>query len=96
MKFRIYYGDGSTFEGDPFAAPGYGVQVIAWWQDGRRYLVHGKDFYWWTTTGWSGGDFAGFIQSLRRPGAQKLILGESSDDFADILKRAVNNTAEPD
>ena len=30
MHFKIYYGDGSVFEGRPEDAPATGVQAIAW------------------------------------------------------------------
>lgn len=51
-KWKIFYGDGSTFgsdDGIPEEAPALNVQAIAHEADigiGRR-VVSGKDYYWW-------------------------------------------------
>ena len=107
MKWRIYYGDGSTYsneDGPPENAPGVGVQVIV-----RRDRDHGRhtiaggnqgrrdDFFWWdaTTGQWFNGDHYGFTLYLMRPGWRKVIFGESigNEAFLEVKKRAA---ADPD
>jgi hypothetical protein len=50
-NYRIYYSDGSTFEGDPSAAPKTGVQVIIV-RDGSkgRRVLKLVDYYVWSPT----------------------------------------------
>lgn len=52
---RLWYGDGSTYDGPPELAPGWGLQVIG--QPDRTQgtgnvgylLLHGYDWYFWRT-----------------------------------------------
>ena len=61
MKWRIYYGDGSTFEGEPEQAPSQNVQAIAWNDpvcgaaDTGRVVLHQWDIYIYSDDiGWHG------------------------------------------
>ena len=56
MRWRSYYGDGSTFdssEGRPEDAPSNDVQIIAELRDGRR-IAHSlaEDYYVWDGEKW--------------------------------------------
>lgn len=85
MRWRIYYSDGSTFsdrDGPPFEAPQLDVQVVAMHLDGRGFINHGKDAYYWRPDiGWSGCDQAGlwdYLMFYRGPKA--VIFGRSVRD----------------
>lgn len=95
--FRIYYADGSTFEGDPFEAPATGVIVIVQTSEsvGRTHLKY-LDFYWWEDGRWFGGDQAGMLLHLIEGGGPKKVLfGKFIRDekFHAIMRRAL---ADPD
>ena len=66
-SWRIYYDDGSTFEGDPLAAPADGVIVIACYEnDVGRQLLHGWDWYVYRRSeGWYGCDLHGLLDNLK-------------------------------
>lgn len=73
-KWRIYYGDGSTFsheDGPPSAAPPLNVQVISYAsaviaQEVGVELLFGKDYYWFEHDEWFGGDLFGLFDYLVR------------------------------
>ena len=63
LDFRIYYGDGSTYEGEPEGAPAQNVQAIVWndpesgAQDLGRVVLHQWDIYIYSDDiGWHGTD----------------------------------------
>jgi hypothetical protein len=92
--FRIYYGDGSTYSGDPFFAPRLDVQVIAQRADNPRgrILSHGKDFYYWQDKeGWWPTDLLGLTRWLEKcpPNRLQILCGENCPEFDEILKRAI-------
>lgn len=62
MPFRIYYGDGATYDGDPFLAPTVNVQAIQVTADTPRGwgLIHSTPYYCWFGDGsaWAGGGAA--------------------------------------
>lgn len=93
--FRVYYDDGSTFDGDPFDAPFWGVLVIveADAEHGRRIVSNG-DYYVWENR-WRAKDFIGMIDYLQQPGPRKVICGRMVDNerFFEAYKRA---EADPD
>ena len=67
MRWRIYYGDGSTFDntmGTPEAAPPTNVQVIvAYSPENGRELFHKWDWYFYKN-GWWGCDIHGLLDKL--------------------------------
>ncbi len=91
MRFRIYYGDGSTYSGDPYLAPQTGVQVVA--QENRTAPMSGKDAYYWKPeSGWHGCDVLGmwdYLFSYRGPKA--ILFGremQRDEDFWSLRQRA--------
>lgn len=71
-EWRIYYDDGSTFDstlGEPHEAPAEGfVCAIGYDERGKRYIMHGWDFYQWDkdSAQWWGMDRTGLHDRLRR------------------------------
>jgi hypothetical protein len=89
--YRIYYDDGSTFDGAVESAPCDGVIVIV--QDDPdvgRELLHIKDFYYWEFGRWWGSDLYGMMDYLRRPGWKKIVAGRNTfyANYADLYRRA--------
>ncbi len=91
MRFRIYYGDGSTYSGDPYLAPQTGVQAVA--QENRDVPMSGKDAYYWKPeTGWHSCDTLGmwdYLFSYRGPKA--ILFGremQRDENFWAIRQRA--------
>ena len=72
---RIYYKDGSTYDGAPENAPVFDVLII---QEndknhGRRVLTNGDYFCYDVQEGrWWAYDFPGMIQYLKDPGWNKV------------------------
>lgn len=69
QAWKVHYGDGSSFsnrDGDPSTSPGLNVQVIAQPnQEVGRELLCRKDYYWFESGSWYGGDISGLWQYLR-------------------------------
>ena len=87
-RWCVWYSDGSTFDwrdGDPEAAPGLGVVVIA--QEGGNHgspftvsaesfkTVHGYDWYIWSGGQWFATNLMGLTQYLGEPGPKVVKLG---------------------
>lgn len=101
LAWRIYYGDGSTYVGDPFLAPARNVQVIvARDPDVGRFLHLGYDFYWWDDafTTWFGGDINGLWDNLDRPGPKRVLFGRvvPPRDHQSCVLRALNDPDFPE
>lgn len=93
MNWRIYYGDGSTYDGEPFAAPSLNVQAIAQLDDEvGRHVIAGFDFYWYEPSEdkWWGGEAFGLWDYLSRPGVRKVIFARTllNEDYRAVFKRA--------
>lgn len=99
MRWKIFYGDGSTYSGPPENAPGVNLQVVVLEDKdhGRRLISGGNfglrdDYYWWDAAleSWWCGDIFGLIDYLQQPGWKKVVFGRSigNDAFAAIYKRA--------
>lgn len=74
--FRIYYDGGSTFDGDPYNAPGWGaVTIVERDADHGRRLVDGKDFFIWRDGRWWAVDQWGLMDYLADPGPRKILIG---------------------
>lgn len=68
MDWRIYYGDGSSFdssEGSPLDAPSYGI-ICAVYPDELvgRAIMHGWDWYYWVNGQWWGSDIYGVLDRM--------------------------------
>lgn len=91
-KFRIYYGDGQTWKGDPYQAPATNVQAIARETPEGFALMHGKDIYTWhPESGWNGCDTPGFWDyMLNFAGPKQAIFGRAVRDeqFWKIVEKA--------
>ena len=93
-KFRIYYSDGSTFEGLPEDAPADGVIIIATYEETiGRCLLHGWDWYLYRRSeGWYGADLHGVIDHFKNFPLDFYALKQgrtvSTKKFREILKRA--------
>lgn len=77
--FRVWYDDGSTYDGAVEAAPCEGVIVIA--QDDPdvgREILHIKDFYYYEHGRWWGADRWGMEDYLRRLGWRKVLAGRNT------------------
>lgn len=94
MKWRIYYGDGTTFsdrDGSPFQAPPAGVIVIAFEDNGKTKLAHSKDYYLWREDGWYVADMGGLWDYLLIGTGPKYVLAGrtiKTQDYWDIVGRA--------
>ena len=72
MKWRIYYSDGSTYNGDPFEAPQVDVQAIA---QGEPFIVmQGRDAYFWKDDRWNPCDVPGMWDYLMMHRGPKAVL----------------------
>lgn len=89
----IYYGDGSTFDGDPRSADPLNVQAIA--QDGKNgwHVVSHADYYIYTEEmGFVGVDSVGFWDYMFRIVPVRIVLfGRTipSDKFNPIFQEAL-------
>jgi hypothetical protein len=96
MRFRIYYGDGSTYDGSPENAPALNVQAVAWEHpEHGRQLMYGKDYYWWLDDEWYLGDLFGMWDYLAHTdGWVKVLFGRSIPvaDFKALIERATTET----
>ncbi len=98
MEWRIYYGDGSTFDdedGPPELAPARDVQVIVVHDDDVLWATQtGSDYYVWDDRGsgsrWWGVDKFGLYDYLIEPGYKIVLFGRTiaNEEFAEIFKRA--------
>jgi hypothetical protein len=102
MRWKVYYGDGSTFsdkDGPPSQAPTLNVQIIIVRDDDPnsqlgRYPVHRFDYYWWDDPEWFGGDLFGLFDYLSRPGDKRVLFGRtiSNADHQAIVDAALADT----
>lgn len=105
MRARIYYGDGSIFEGPPEDAPTENVQCIAWDDPTRgtgdigRFVLREYDIYIYSDDiGWHGTDkYFDLIQHLAKgcgPGGVRAVLTGRWIGWAEysaIVDRALND-----
>lgn len=85
MKFKVFYDDGRTYQGDPFGAPGLGVICIVDRHD-FPHLHEGSDYYVWKfrENGWTGVDLFGLWDYLVQPGEKKVLFGRTINN-ADFI-----------
>jgi len=98
MKWKIYYGDDSTFsdqDGTPWIAPARDVQVIVMTSKDHGWRTQaGSDYYVWDDRGngarWWGVDQFGMYDYLLDPGYKRVLFGRTvtSDRFSEIYSRA--------
>lgn len=95
MKYRIYYADGWTYDGDPFFAPNTGVQVVAQEDGSKVRIMSGKDAYYWKPeSGWHACDTLGMWDYLfMYRGPKALLFGremERDEEFFKLRRRALD------
>ena len=98
IKWRVYYGDGSTFSdhnGSAWSAPGRDVQVIVLADSNHGWRTQaGDNYYVWDNRGddhrWWGVDDFGLFDYLIDPGYKRVLFGRriSNQEFSEIFKRA--------
>lgn len=98
MKFKIYYADGSVYQGDPYAAPALGVLVIVERDpDSGRRLVAEKDYFVWDgkNARWWAVDEMGMHDYLIQPGPRRVLFGRTvpNEEWYAVCRRA---NADPD
>lgn len=100
MKWRIYYGDGTTYDGetqeDAFNAPTKNVQLTKQEADNERghSIRHGSDFHCWEGFRWGGKDREGLVDYIiHHQGPQKILLGREIHDetYQKICRQAVKD-----
>ena len=96
MSYKIYYGNGITYAGDPYNAPAFDVQVIV--QDSAdhgRILTCRLDYYVFQPeiNAWLGVDLFGLWDYLQQPGPRKVIFGRTlpSRKFNELYKIAYHD-----
>ena len=101
LRWKIYYDDKPAYSGDPYLAPGRGVQIIVQHDpDNGKYLCFNHDYYWYLSDDdrWEGGNLFGMYDYLLTPGPDKrVIFGRiiSNDRFQEIFNRAYNDSDFP-
>lgn len=100
MRWRIYYGDGTTWNDDAFAAPARNVQMIAVADPNHGwYLCRSSDYYWYLADSdtWQSGDLFGLFDYLIEPGKKRVLFGRTitNREFEAILTRAYNDPEIP-
>ena len=102
LAFRIYYGDGSVYEGEPEGAPNQNVQAIAWNDPAKNYRDLGRvvlrewDIYIYSDDiGWHGTNkYADLLQHLGKGigkgGVRAVLTGRwiTRRGYDEIIKRA--------
>lgn len=85
LRFRIYYGGGQTYNGDPYFAPPSNVQAVV--QEStiagaKPAIMHSKDMYYYRPDiGWNGCDTPGLWDYLLNyAGPKSVIFGRSIRD----------------
>lgn len=94
MKWRVYYGDGTTFsneDGDVEDVPSRDVQVVVQVDTRTGWSpLYSNDYYWYDKGEWIGGDLFGLFDYLTRPGWKKVLFGRtiSHEEYQTIVRRA--------
>lgn len=97
ISWRVYYDDGSTFDGPPEDTPTTGVIAIVQPDpDHGRMVLSRWDYYDFHDNGqWWGHDIFGLFDCLTRPGWKRVLFGRTIETarFRQIVARA---EADPD
>ena len=92
--WKIWYGDGTTYSGDPYLAPATNVQVVIQKSDNKLGydLNWGKDFYYWKDDRWMACDDWGMRDYLMlHTGPKAVLFGRSicDADFWALKEKAM-------
>ena len=92
MNCRVYYGDGSTYDGSVENTPIFEVLLIVERdKDHGRIIVSGGDYYIYDDGRWLAVDFVSMLQYMARPGMEKRFLVGvmvHSEKWNDAVRRA--------
>ena len=100
MRWRIFYGDGSTYsneDGSPFDAPTRNVQAVVYADKLHGRVINAmRDFYWWVEAEgeWYGGDRDGMDDYLfDLPGPKKVLRARSlnHEQYNAVIKAALDD-----
>ncbi len=99
VKWVIFYSDGSSFsskDGSPDDAPALDIQVIAQGDEtvGRKLLIH-KDYYWYESDRWYGGELFGLYDYLIRSRRAKFGRYVTDATYAAAVKAAMDDPRLP-
>jgi hypothetical protein len=86
---RIYYGDGSEYEGGSGKPPARDVQIILQYDPERGpYFQSGADYYVWRGDHWRGVDIFGLFDYLLDSGLVLFGRTLKNEEYAEIYQRA--------
>ena len=92
IDFRVYYSDGSTYEGAVESTPIFEVLMIVERDaDHGRRLVSNGDYYIYDDGKWLAVDFVGMLQYMARPSMEKRFLVGvmvHSEKWNNVVRRA--------
>lgn len=100
FRWRIYYADGTTYEGPAWLAPARGViLIITTDKDNGWYVRYRADFYWYLPEEdtWVGGDQWGMYDYMADVGPRRVLWGRMipEDRFNAIVAKATNDPSLP-
>jgi len=100
MNYKVYYADESTYTGEPWNAPAFGVLVIVEKDpDHGRRLVSAKDYYVWDEKieRWWSVDLIGMVDYLGQPGRKRVLFGRTvpNEEWYRIMRLANEDTDFP-
>ena len=97
MRWKVYYGDGSTFssdQGSPLSAPTHNVQIILEATEKEGVIrLSGKDYYWFDQDldQWCAGDFMGMVDYAMRCSTVKQARSMTTADFDALFQVCVDD-----
>ncbi len=95
MRWRIYYPDGLTFdgdgEGDLELAPARGVQAIVQKNERGWHTETGGDYYVWKDGLWVAVDIFGLFDYLIETGLVKFGRTITNTEYREIYQRALDD-----
>lgn len=98
MDFRVYYADGTTYDGDAMGAPALDALLIVEKDaDHGRRIVSGGDYFVWEGGRWWAVDQVGMYTYLVRTGPRRVLIGRmvSNEHYAETWRRAESDTDFP-
>lgn len=98
FSWRIYYGDGSTYDGPVEDAPARNVQIIAQADPDHGWIaLSGTDYYIWRGDRWFGVNADALYDYLIDPGWKKVLFGRmlSSAEYNAVWQRLAADTDLP-
>ena len=99
MRWRIYYGDGSTFDdtaGEPNDAPAHGVVAVVYPDlEVGRFVLHQWDWYYCKNGEWWGSDTFGLLDQMMHFAPQITAIKQgrtfTNPEYRTVLGRAIGD-----